>query len=199
PQVSLLSDDDALVVKFAIDSFLPLEARALVTQYGRAGLRPDWAEEGEGSWEQDRDGQGRLRWRWEDPVNRTGAKEPLMVWAGLGSESVRIERATYGLWWQGLADIVGPLNMRMAGHMATGPEAPMRPWLERKKKIIVPEGMDAPVFAKAVRRPVSEVGPEERLRRAQEPVRAQARDWGHPDEVVHRSESGKATGTHGRS
>jgi hypothetical protein len=65
---------------------LPAEAAALVIRYGRTGLRPEFGAEGEGSWEQDVDAAGRLRWDWDDPVNRSGG-------SGRSSHGVRRHRS----------------------------------------------------------------------------------------------------------
>jgi hypothetical protein len=102
----------------------------LVTQYGRAALRPDWIEEGYGSVQQLRDSRGRLRWIWDDPKNRTGTKRPMLGFIGEQRESVDFHRAQYRVWWQGLADIVEPLNNRLERHLATGPKAARSPWNE---------------------------------------------------------------------
>ena len=142
PMISLLTDDDAPIVKAAIDG-LPREAAALVIQFGRAGLRPDWAEEGVGEMRQMIDAQGRLLWIWDNPGNRStkrGGRRPRMEFVGRRREDVEWERAQYLLWWQGLADIVGPLNMRLQGHYAVGPAAPREPWLAAKRNIILPDG-----------------------------------------------------------
>jgi hypothetical protein len=185
PTINLLSDDDALLVKAAIDG-LPRDAAALLIQYGRAGLRPDWAEEGVGSWQQDVDARGRRRWRWLNQMSRTGAREPLMVFVGLSADVVQFERAAYGLWWESLSALVAPLNLRLETHLATGPEALRQPWLERPATIHTPEGVE---FAKAVRRPVREDTAAQMVARAQAPIVTRPTDWSDPNGVLHRDES----------
>jgi hypothetical protein len=192
PSINLLTDDDAMVIKRTIDE-LPREAAALVVQYGRAGLRPDWAEEGEGTWEQARDARGRLRWKWANPSARTGAKKPLMVFVGLAPEVVEYERSTYALWWQGLADLVAPLNLRMQGHAAIGPEAPRMPWLQGKRTVHgLGEGADR------TRRPVRGEMVESVRAQAQAPVRSVASDWSVENSVLHKKESQQKSAPHGR-
>lgn len=194
PSVSLLTDDDAMVIKRAIDG-LPREAQALLIQYGRCGLRPEWAEEGEGGWEQARDARGRLRWQWANPGSRSGPKRPLMVFVGLAPEVVEFERSAYLLWWQGLAELVAPLNMQMQGHAATGPDAPREPWALARPVVHGAE-FDG---ARRERRPVRSETVEAARARAQAPVSARATDWRVENSVLHREESGKQRRTHGRT
>ena len=192
PNMGLWSDDDALLVKQAVDG-LPGEARTLVTLYCRAGIRPEWAEEGEGRWQQLTDGRGRLRWLWSDMANRTGEKRALMGFVGLDPEIVEFERAQYSLWWQGLADIVGPLNRRMKTHHATGPEAHATPWSLPKVKV---HGLSGEA-ADEVRRPILADRAYEMRAAAQAPVLQRPADWTGSDDDMHRDDSQARTALHG--
>ena len=136
PSASLMTDDDALVVRQAIDA-LPPEAGALVIQYGRIGERPDWVEEGPGEYVQERDGRGRPMWDWEDPVNRTGEKRQRMKFEGLRPELVTWHRAQYTLWREALHALVAPINRVLASHQAFGPFAPERPWETYRAAVIL--------------------------------------------------------------
>lgn len=127
PSSDLCTDDDALLVRQAIER-LPAEAAALVLVHGRTGTRPDWCEEGEGAWVQERDGQGRPRWDWADPINRTGEKRPRLVFEGLRPELVRFHRAQWTLWREGLIALVDPLNRAMERHEALPPTVAAAPW-----------------------------------------------------------------------
>ena len=193
PNMGLWSDDDALLVKSAIDG-LPGEARTLVTQYCRAELRPDWAEEGNGTWQQLTDARGRPRWLWTDQANRTGEKRPLMGFVGLDPEVVAFERAQYGLWWQGLADIVAPLNRQMKTHQAIGPCAPRDPWALPKPRVhgLSGEAASAPKAAVLIDRAY------EMRAAAQADVRQRPTDWTGSEPDVHKEESSSKMATHGR-
>lgn len=178
PSIGLWSDDDAMLVKMAVDE-LDLEARVLVTQYGRSGLRPDWVEEGYGSVQQLRDSRGRLRWVWDDPKNRAGSKRPLLGFVGEQRENVDFHRAQYRVWWQGLADIVIPLNGRLERHAATGPEVAREPWSESARPVIY--GDDGRPMARTVVKPKVSDLPLEGLReKANRPVMSRASDWSIP-------------------
>lgn len=178
PGIGLWSDDDAMQVKMAIEQLAP-EARALLVQYGRAGLRPDWVEEGYGSVQQLRDSRGRLRWIWEDPKNRTGEKRPMMGFVGEQRESVDFHRAQYEVWWQGLADIVAPLNNVLATHRATGPDAPRRPWCESVRPVVFgDDGQPAP--RSQVEPKISDLPLEGLREMANKPIRERASDWSIP-------------------
>lgn len=177
PSPALMDDDDALIVKAGIDG-LPMGAQALVVTYGRTGLRPDWADEGEGHLEQARDGQGRRRWIWDDPTNRTGDRRPMMQFVGLSREQVASERSAYARWWDGLSALVAPLNDRLRSHEASGPQAPREPWLAPERVVLMSDGRAfAPARADRSMR-VSEVRNIEVLRStAQAPIRAKASEW----------------------
>lgn len=142
PSAALWTDEDAMVVRQAIDALAALpgqgDAAALLIMNGRAGTRPDWCEEGEGQWVQERDGQGRPRWDWADPVNRTGEKKARMVIEGTRPELVRFHRAQYAVWHEAMKALVTPLNAVMAGHEAIGPFAPAEPWLLARPVIHYP-------------------------------------------------------------
>ena len=184
PTIGLLSDDDASYVKAAIDE-LPTEARVLLVQYGRAALRPDWCEEGYGSYQQLRYGK-RLMWEWSDPVNRTGEKRPKMGFVGEQRETVDFMRAQYSVWWQGLADIVVPLNNVMERHRATGPEAEQAPWLGDSRKPVI-FGPDGAPLAEIVHRPKVAAEAVETLReRASAQIMERASDWSAPAKPIRR-------------
>lgn len=178
PSISLWSDDDAMHVKMAIDQ-LPIEARLLVVQYGRAGLRPDWVEEGYGSIQQLRDSRGRLRWIWDDPVNRTGGKRPLLGFVGEQRENVDFHRAQYRLWWHALDDIVQPLNNVMLKHLATGPAVPREPWAESPVGVVYGDDGRVMEFAKPNAK-VTEMSLEALRDKANAPVMTRATDWSVP-------------------
>lgn len=178
PTIGLWSDDDAMLVKMAVDGLVP-EARMLVVQYGRTGLRPDWVEEGYGSVQQLRDSRGRLRWLWDDPKNRTGEKRPLMGFVGEQRDNVDFHRAQYRVWWQGLTDIVGPLNNRLERHRATGPDVSREPWLDSVRPVVFDEN-GKPMAPAQANAKVSEM-PLEALRDiANRPIRTRATDWSIP-------------------
>jgi hypothetical protein len=126
-----VKDADALIVAEAIGQLDP-ECAQLIIRHGRIGDRPDWIEEGVGSWRQMVDGQGRLMWKWLDPNNRSAKRskrEPRMEFVGETQANVDFYRAQHDVWWIGLRDLVEPLNAVMERHEATGPRAPDRPWL----------------------------------------------------------------------
>lgn len=135
PSAALWTDGDAMLVRQAVGA-LPSEASTLVLLNGRCGMRPDWCEEGPGAWVQQRDGRGRLRWDWDDPVNRTGERRPRLAFEGTRPELVGFHRAQYTLWREGLVAMVAPLNGVMASHRATEPATPELPWLRRKPVIL---------------------------------------------------------------
>lgn len=185
PTIALWSDDDAMQVKLAIDQ-LPAPARMLLVQYGRTALRPDWCEEGYGSYQQLRDGRGRRMWDWEYPESRTGKKTPRLGFVGEQRETVDFYRAQYGVWWQGLADIVGPLNNVMERHRATGPAADQAPWLSDSRKPVV-FGPDGKPLAGVVHRPKVAAEAVETLReRASAPIMDRASDWNAPAKPIRR-------------
>lgn len=139
PSMSLQSDDDALVVRDVILS-LPNEAKNLVVQYGRIGGRPDWCEEGVGGMVQRKSANGKLAWMYEKSGDRRSPKKPIMEWQGWRPEQVEFWRSEYSLWWQALADMVAPLNRKLATHHATGPAAPCEPWNEQPPTIYDGDG-----------------------------------------------------------
>ena len=188
PTIGLWSDDDAMLIKLAIDQ-LPVEARMMLVQYGRSALRPDWCEDGYGSYQQLRDGRGRKMWDWADPKNRTGEKRPRMGFVGEQRETVDFCRAQYRVWWQGLTDIVGPLNNEMQRHRATGPDAEREPWLSDSRKPVIygPDGM--PLEAPAPPRKVAAESVESLRERASRPILAQANDWGAPVVPIKRKQA----------
>lgn len=178
PTIGLWSDDEAMQVKMAIDQ-LPIECRVLIVQYGRAGLRPDWIEEGYGTVQQLTDARGRLRWIWEDPVNRTGAKRPMMGFVGEQRDNVDFHRAQYQLWWQGLADIVGPLNDVLERRYVTGPVLSRSPWCESPKGRMFGENGEEVTFSTAEAK-VSEMSLEALRTLANDPIQSVATDWSVP-------------------
>jgi hypothetical protein len=139
PNVSRLSDDDALIVRDVI-LMLPHDVADLVVRYGRIGDRPDWCEEGVGSLEQKRNNAGQLMWVWEKPGNRRSKREPLMEWKGWRPKQVEYFRATYRVWWHGLTAMVEVLNDRLDAHEATGPVASLEPWTDGARVIHTDDG-----------------------------------------------------------
>ncbi|MET3925564.1 hypothetical protein [Devosia sp. 2618] len=185
PTIALWSDDDAMQIKLAIDQ-LHQEARALVVQYGRAALRPDWCEEGYGSYQQLVDGRGRKLWDWDDAKNRQGNRRPRMGFVGEQRDTVNFHRAQWHVWWQGLADIVSPLNAVMARHEATGPAVGHSPWLDDSAKPVV-FGPDGSPLDQVIRSPKVSVEAVETLRaRASDPIAGRANDWSAPAKVIRR-------------
>jgi len=150
PSISLQSDDDALIVRAAIDA-MAADVAELIIRYGRIGDQPDWCEEGVGDYEQKRSANGKLAWIYEKPGDRRSPKQPVMQFVGWRKEQVDYFRATYRLWWVGLADMVPVLNDRMATHEATGPKAPFEPWLKEKPVIHTPDGPLEPKERRLVR------------------------------------------------
>lgn len=142
PSPSLMTDDDAVVVRQVIDA-LPTEAAMLVIQYGRIGGRPDWCEEGVGHYQQMRNKRGQLMWDYINPKNRRGLREPRLEWVGLRQEKVDWYRAQYQLWWVALHDLVEPLNARMENHIATGPAVSVAPWIHEQPVIHKPKGCES--------------------------------------------------------
>lgn len=133
PSMELQDDDDAMIVKRAIEQ-LPMEAQAVVLRYGRAQSRPDWCEEGVGH-KVPRLSGGRQVYRYADPGNRRGPREPLFDWEGWRQSDVDAFRAEYRLWWYALKELVGMLDGKMVNHEVTGPKAPLEPWNEAKPVI----------------------------------------------------------------
>lgn len=176
PTIGLWSDDDAMLVKLAIEA-LPPEAAALIVQYCRAGLRPDWCEDGYGSYQQLRSGHG-LLWNWSDQANRTGTRTPRMGFVGEQRETVDFMRAQYGLWWQGLADIVRPLNQKLERHEALPPAVAAKPWEHKAPVVFGPDG--EPLVGGRPEPKVSVASVEELRDLAADPIRARATDWDFP-------------------
>ena len=185
PNMGLWSDDDAMQIKLAIEQ-LPREAGSLLIQYGRAGLRPDWCEDGYGSYQQLRYGK-RLMWDWSDPVNRTGTKSPRMGWVGEQRETVDFQRKQYVVWWQGLADIVEPLNETMERHQAVAPAVHREPWLAAKPVVFDADG--GVIDIETAPPKVSVASIEELRYLANTPVRSTANDWGTPAVPIERKKA----------
>jgi len=134
PSMALLTDPDAMVVRNAIDR-LPAGERVLVIQYGRAGLRPEGADEALGEPEPLRDKRGRQRWDYAVPGNRRSERRPLYDLLGFSQrrESIQFARAQWTLWRGGLVALVPLVNAGvneggMWSRKATGPRAPECPW-----------------------------------------------------------------------
>ncbi|MCF1744210.1 hypothetical protein [Paradevosia shaoguanensis] len=182
PTIGLLSDEDAEIVKAAIDQDLSREARVLVIQYGRAALRPD-ASDPDPVREQLRTRNGKLRWHYAVPGDWKSAKlGPMMDEHKYSAdrEMVAFQRTQYGLWWQALEDLVPVLNRRLNNHFATGPDAPKEPWLDVAPHAPAPavgedatEGDDEP----------ASISLDERRRAASAEVRAVASDWRAPGAI----------------
>lgn len=120
------------VILFEAISGLPPEAAALVLRQGRVGYglfaRPDWCAEGVGGLVQDRTPSGKLCWEYADKAKGRGPRTPRLIWVGQRPEIVEFCRAQYGLWWEGLRDLVGVVNLAMLEHEASGPAAHPTPW-----------------------------------------------------------------------
>lgn len=186
PSIALLTDDDALVVKAAIDG-LPVEARVLVIQYGRTGLRPEGADEVLGEPEQMLDKRGRPRWVYDNPSNKRGAKRPMLdmlAWS-TKREALAFDRAQWTLWREALVALIAPLNLRLETHYATGPEAPERPW-ELPRPVV--HGIDGEVLPSppVAREQGSVVSVEELRAAAQSPVQMRPLNWGSPAKPLRR-------------
>jgi len=198
PSISLLDDEDALVVKAAIDA-LPAEARGLVLMYGRSGTRPEGADEPMPVPRQLRAKNGQLMWEYADGLERTDRARhvapeitgPKLDWAEWSREKELVEfaRAQWTLWREALAALVGPLNRRMATHACTGPEAAAEPWLVAERTVLRPEGEaiavagDAPVelgFVSGEEAEARQMTAAERREAANAPIMAQASDWSAP-------------------
>jgi hypothetical protein len=188
PSIGLWTSDDAMLVKQAIEA-LPRDAAALVVRYGRTALRPEWGQEGVGQWEQEVDGAGRLRWEWDDPVNRKGNRRPRMVFVGEDPEIVEAERAEYDLWWLSLRALVEPLNRQLGEHVATGPAVSRAPWLDAKPVVHGVEEVERP-------RKVRDEPAAVKRERAQDRVSARASDWSAPP-VIHKQDSRRKRGARG--
>ncbi len=184
PNIERWSDEDAMLVKIAVDG-LSAEARTLIVQYGRAGLRPDWVEEGYGSVQQLKDNRGRLRWEWSDPVNRTGEKTPKRGFVGEQRENVDFHRAQYRVWWQALVDLVGPLNNVLQSFRATGPEVVREPWIESERPRVFGDN-GAVVPSSRIEPKVSELPIEGLKEKANMPVQSVATDWSVPSRLPRR-------------
>ena len=139
PSISLQSDDDALIVRGAIDA-MASDVAELIIRYGRIGQRPDWCEEGEGEFVQKRSANGKPAWIYEKPGDRRSPKKAVMEFVGWRKEQVDFFRATYRLWWVGLADLALAINAEMQTHEAIGPKAPFEPWHKEKPVIHTPDG-----------------------------------------------------------
>lgn len=187
PTISLLTDDDALVVKAAIDG-LPGEAAALVIQYGRLGLRPEGADEAIGEPQQMRNRRGQLMWEYEVPGNRRSRRRPLIDHLAFSAhrEGVLFARAQWTLWREALIALIAPLNNRLEGHYATGPEAPERPW-ELPRPVY--HGIDpvevertvAPVLPDRVRRAMAGKTVDDLRVAASAPVLTRPLNWSVPE------------------
>jgi len=149
PSTALMTDTDALVIKAAIDQFANRGAEVagerlarrgaatLLIQYGRAGLRPDWGEEGYGAPAPLTDKRGRPRFAYEVPGNKRSAKTPLLDWLGYDAhcELIDYHRSAWTLWRDGLVELVGCVNPELERHRATGPAAPAAPWAGQAGRI----------------------------------------------------------------
>lgn len=185
PTISLQTDDDALVVKAAIDG-LPMEARVLVIQYGRTGLRPEGADEVLGEPEQMRNKRGQLMWIYAVPGNRRSAKRPMLdmlAWS-TKRENLEFAQAQWTLWREGLIALIAPLNNRLETHYATGPEVHERPW-EMPRPVMHGLDLSAPLPSPG-RELASVVSVEELRAAAQAPVVTRPLNWGAPAKPIRR-------------
>lgn len=129
PSPSLCTDDDALLVRQAIDA-LPGDQRGPVIRYGRTGLRPDWCPEGAGELDPLLDDRGRQRYEWEDDNDHRKGKRPLFDHLAYDRrlESVAYHRGEWGAWHAGLVALCAALAGKLATHRATGPAVAAEPW-----------------------------------------------------------------------
>lgn len=194
PSAGLLSDEDALQVRLVID-MLKADARALVVQFGRAGLRPEGWDETLGEPEQLRDKRGRPRWEYAVPGNKRSAKRPMLdmlSWT-VKRDEIAFARAQWTAWREALIVIRDYVQPNLQHHIATGPEAPAEPWLLAKPVVygsseVEPSTEPQPWLKpdKPTRR-VDRTQTAEDLRRdAQADVRAVATDWGAPKQAIRR-------------
>lgn len=193
PSISLLTDDDALVVKAAIDG-LPPEARVLVIRYGRTGLRPEGADEQLGDPVQLVDKRGRPRWDYANPANKRGSKRPLLDILGFSKrrDDIAFFRAQWTLWREALVALIGPINLKCEGHYATGPEAPEKPWLAPRPVV---HGIDAQRQARVRGDGVGGALSIDDIRLlAQAPVASRASDWSAPATAPRRPDRPPAVG-----
>ncbi|WP_196258581.1 hypothetical protein [Pelagibacterium limicola] len=139
PSISLLSDDDAVIVR---DAIVALDERVgeLVLRHGRTGTRPDWCEEGPGYWRQKTGANGHPAWHYAKPGDRRSQRTAVMEFIGWPEKDVVRWRKDYTDWWDGLAGLVDIVNGRMASHEATGPRVSRTPWEEEKRAILTPDG-----------------------------------------------------------
>lgn len=199
PSIGLLSDEDALIVKQAIDG-LPKLARGLVIQFGRTGLRPAGADDAIGEPQQLVDKRGRARWEYDNPKTRRGPRRPLLDMLGWSrhKEAVEDARKEWTLWRESLVALREALSSHLKHHIATGPEAPAEPWSVAKPVV---HGLDQhepshepqPWLKPDVTMPVdNSVTIGELRERAAEPVRSVASDWGMPTQPINRRRRRKA-------
>jgi len=194
PSIGLLSDEDAIHVRQGID-MLPREAAGLVVVHGRAGTRPEGADEQLGEPEQLRNKRGQLMWDYDNPRSRRGYRRPKLDMLGWSQkrDSIDFARKQWTLWRESLVSLIGPLNEVMRHHRATGPEVAAEPWLQPKRTVLSVEAMEVPTdpqpWLKAerpMRKPDHTVTVEELKREAQAEVRSVARDWGDPTQPIQR-------------
>jgi hypothetical protein len=194
PNAGLLSDEDALLVRMAVD-LLGKDARGLVLQYGRAGIRPEGWDEMLGEPEQLVDKRGRPRWAYDNPRNKRGPRKPLLdvlAWS-VKRDEIAYAKAQWTLWREALIvvrDYVGP---KLLHHIATGPEAPAAPWTLARPVIhgaTEHEAPSAPQPWLRGERPSAQldrtVGKDDLRRQAQADVRSVANDWGDPGAPIER-------------
>lgn len=186
PSISLQTDDDALLVKAAIDA-LPSEARVLVIQYGRTGLRPEGADEVLGEPQQMTNKRGQPMWIYEVPGNRRSARRPMLdmlTWS-TRRETIDFDRAQWTLWREALVALIAPLNNRLETHYATGPEAPERPWA-MPKPVVHGLEREGRVAEPAPRELGSVVSVEQLRDAAQAQVVTRPLNWGAPTKPLSR-------------
>jgi hypothetical protein len=194
PNAGLLSDEDALLVKMAVDMLAP-DPRAAVLQFGRAGLRPEGWDEAIGEPQQLVDKRGRPRWDYDNPNNKRGPRRPLLdmlAWS-VHRDEVLFARRQWTMWREALLvlrDYVGP---KLQHHIATGPEAPAEPWLTAAPVIHGAAMHQAPElpqpwlrYDKGESQPARTQAVEQLRTAADADVKAVARDWGAPTRPIRR-------------
>lgn len=188
PNLGLLTSEDATIVKFVIDNFLPYDVRVIVTQYGRSATRPPGADDPDPVLKQLRAKNGALRWDYVRPGDhKSGIKGPMMDYLSYSQEmaSVRFDRAQWSLWRQGLLDIVAPLNNRLKEHFALDPDAPAEPWLSAKPEaVVIVDGAVAGEEVTEAQAALRSMSWDDVRDSVQGEVRSVPRDWGAPGDAV---------------
>lgn len=105
-------------------------AVALVVQYGRAGIQPDWGEAGCGRYELVRknNGEGKAIRRYADQRQARDLLGFEWEWVGHNLESLDFMMIQWLAWHSALTELRDLLNTKMRTYEATGPRWPEAPW-----------------------------------------------------------------------